>query len=55
MNVREYRRENQKWTIQGHVQHWVHKIETKRHNREKVNEQYGPHKKKKKKRPGGNQ
>ena len=25
INVREYRRGNQKWTIQRHWQHWVHK------------------------------
>ena len=27
-NVREYRRGNQKWTIQRNYQHWVHKTKT---------------------------
>ena len=45
MNVRENRRENQKWTIQGHGQHWVHKTQTKKHNRENEDEQHGLHKK----------
>ena len=46
MNFRENRRENQKWTIQGHGQYWVHKTQTKKHNREKEDEQHGHHKKK---------
>ena len=27
MNVRETRRNNHKWTIQGHWQHWAHKTQ----------------------------
>jgi len=27
INVREYRRDNQKWTIQRNWQHWLHKTQ----------------------------
>ena len=32
INFREYRRGNQKWTIQRNWQHWVHKTKNTQHN-----------------------